>query len=177
MQLTEHFSLAELIESDTATRLGIDNTPSQEVIENLRQTAELGELIRAALNENQPREVSIVVTSCHRCEALEREITRKDYARWCERRSVKQDEVSWRAYFKTKAHPKGRSLDFKAPRFGTPYQIVKFISSHPEIMARIDQIIMEGAWVHVAWSDNPRHEVKTATFDAEGHPTYTKGLA
>lgn len=177
MQLTPHFSLSELTESDTATRLGIRNLPPLEIIDDLRKTAELAEDIRAALNEGHSREVFMVVNSGYRCEALEREVTRKDYAKWCERHSVMQDEASWRMYFKNKAHPKGRSLDFKAPRFGTPYQIVKFISSRPELMARIDQIIMEGTWVHVAWSDTPRHEVKTATFDAEGHPTYTKGLA
>lgn len=36
MQLTKHFTLEELIASLTATRKGIDNTPSPEVVENLR---------------------------------------------------------------------------------------------------------------------------------------------
>jgi len=35
MQLSGHFSLNELIKSQTATRKGIDNTPSPEHIENL----------------------------------------------------------------------------------------------------------------------------------------------
>ena len=35
MQLSEHFSLRELTRSDTAVRLGIDNTPKQEYIDNL----------------------------------------------------------------------------------------------------------------------------------------------
>lgn len=34
--LTEHFSLAELIESQTAARLGLDNTPSDDVLDHLR---------------------------------------------------------------------------------------------------------------------------------------------
>lgn len=37
MQLTEHFQLSEFTRSTTATRLGIDNTPSEQVIDNLRQ--------------------------------------------------------------------------------------------------------------------------------------------
>ena len=40
MQLTENFSLAELTRSSTADRLGIDNTPSDEQIRNLRAVCE-----------------------------------------------------------------------------------------------------------------------------------------
>jgi hypothetical protein len=176
MQLTEHFSLAELCASDTALRLGIDNAPPAELIDDLRETAELGELIRAALNEGQSREVFVVVTSGYRCEALERVLCAKDFARWCERRQVVADEAAWKLYFKNKSHPKGRSLDIKAPRFGTPRQIAEFLVTRHGIMEKLDQLIEEGDWLHCAWSDSPRGEVKTARFDANGHPTYTKGL-
>lgn len=37
MQLSEHFTLEELTLSDFAVRHGIDNTPTNEVIDNLRQ--------------------------------------------------------------------------------------------------------------------------------------------
>lgn len=36
MRLSKNFTLVEFTKSSTAVRLGIDNTPSQEVIENLR---------------------------------------------------------------------------------------------------------------------------------------------
>ena len=36
MQLTENFSLAELVKSETALRIGLDNTPGDAEIENLR---------------------------------------------------------------------------------------------------------------------------------------------
>lgn len=36
MKLTEHFTLEEMVYSDTAKRYGLDNTPSQEVIQRLR---------------------------------------------------------------------------------------------------------------------------------------------
>lgn len=176
MQLSEHFSLAELIESDTATRIGIDNTPPVDVVGNLLHTAELGELIRAALNENQPQEIFVTVTSGYRCEALERVLCQKDFERWCGRRQLVADDAAWRMYFKSKAHPKGCSIDFKAPRFGSPRKIAEFLVTRPEIMARLDQLIEEGDWLHASWSDNPRGEVKTARFDSNGHPTYTKGL-
>ena len=177
MQLTEHFSLEELFASDTATRLGIDNTPPESVIDNLLKTATLAEAIRAALTEEAMRTVFIVVTSGYRCEALERVLTKSDFAEWCRKRDIQTDDVAWRMYFRDKAHPKGNGLDFKAPHFGTPYQIVQFIASRQDIMAQIDKIIMEGDWVHVCWSDKPRHEVWTASFDKTGRPTHTKGLA
>jgi zinc D-Ala-D-Ala carboxypeptidase len=39
MQLSKNFTLAELIRSDYATRQGIDNTPSEAVIDNLKNLA------------------------------------------------------------------------------------------------------------------------------------------
>jgi uncharacterized protein YcbK (DUF882 family) len=36
MKLSEHFTLEEFIRSDYATRNGINNTPSEEIIENLK---------------------------------------------------------------------------------------------------------------------------------------------
>jgi len=176
MMLSEHFSLAEMVESDTALRMGIDNTPSHEVVEHLRRTAALGEMIRAALSNEARREVFIVALSGYRCEALEQAITAKDYAAWCERHDF-DAASSWSLYFGRKGHPKGKCLDFRARRFGSPAEIVTFIAGQPEIMAHIDQIIAEGTWVHVSWSDAPRHEVMTAAFDADGMPTYTMGVA
>jgi hypothetical protein len=39
-QLSKNFYLHEFIKSDTATRLGIDNTPPQDVIDNLKYLCE-----------------------------------------------------------------------------------------------------------------------------------------
>jgi zinc D-Ala-D-Ala carboxypeptidase len=179
MQLTEHFSLEELVASDTAVRMGIDNTPNDAVLANLRQTALLGEAIRAALNEEAfrraiRREVYIQTDSGYRCEALEKILCVNDFIAWCARHDLSPGS-SWPLYFAKKAHPEGRALDFKAPVFGTPREIVEFISTQPHIMAMIDQLIMEGDWVHAAWRDNPRHEVRTATFK-NGVPSYVNGL-
>ena len=46
MNLSPHFTLEELTFSQTAARLGIDNTPSAEVIENLKQLCTVLERIR-----------------------------------------------------------------------------------------------------------------------------------
>lgn len=40
MKLSDNLPLDEVIKSDTAMRLGIDNTPSEAIIENLKKTAQ-----------------------------------------------------------------------------------------------------------------------------------------
>lgn len=41
MRLTEHFDLSELTDSQTAARLGLDNTPTEEHVANLRLLCEM----------------------------------------------------------------------------------------------------------------------------------------
>jgi len=182
MQLTEHFTLEELTASDTAIRLGIDNSPSDAVIENLKRTAQMGETIREILGQTAGKEIIINVSSGFRCEALERILCQSDYSAWCARRILNQNTGSWNAYFSHKSHPKGCAIDFKAYRFGSPFQIVRELQKHADLMAGIDQIILEGVidnkegWVHASWSDHPRHQIMTAIFDNFGTPFYSDGL-
>jgi hypothetical protein len=181
MKLSAHFSLSEFVASDTAVRMGIDNTPDSVVVAELFKLAEVMELVRAELNLVVPG-TYITVTSGYRCEKLEHELTKKDYAAWCVRRKVKQTPETWDVYFDRKAHPKGHGCDFGAPKFGDPLAIVRLIANLPHIMERIDQIIVEGVtknsygWVHIGISDEPRHQVMTAEFK-DGTPTYTQGVA
>lgn len=65
MQLSEHFTLSEMTRSDTAERNHIDNTPSQEVIDNLRALCR-NVLEPARMAFGQP----IYITSGYRCPAL-----------------------------------------------------------------------------------------------------------
>lgn len=66
IQLTPHFSLAEMMFSDTAQRLGIPNYPDDKALENLLKTAILMEDIRELLG------VPIAVTSGYRSGYLNR---------------------------------------------------------------------------------------------------------
>lgn len=58
--LSKNFSLFELTRSDTAARLGIDNSPSEEIIERLTVLADALEFIRGKLCE------PLLVTSAYR---------------------------------------------------------------------------------------------------------------
>ena len=66
---TEHFNLAELCASDTATAKGIDNTPTVEATHNLCQLmTEVLEPAREKLGK------PIIVTSGYRCPALNKAV-------------------------------------------------------------------------------------------------------
>lgn len=69
IQLTEHFKLSEFVKSSTASARGIDNTPSKEVIGNLRNLCEqVLEPLRQFFN------VPIVIGSGYRCPALNKAV-------------------------------------------------------------------------------------------------------
>lgn len=58
MQLTEHFTLAEFIRSDTAVRMGNDNLPdTPAIMENLHRLAETMERVRKVCG-NRPVRIS-----------------------------------------------------------------------------------------------------------------------
>ena len=97
MMLSEHFSLAEAIHSQTACRNGIDNTPPGNIIETMKVTAEGMEKIRALLGK------SIIVSSWYRCPDL--------------------NKAAGGAV--TSQHLKGEAVDFICPEFGTPLDVCK----------------------------------------------------
>lgn len=163
--LTDHFSLDELTRSDTAERLGIDNTAPDRIITNLFVLAVGLEQVRALLH------FPVRVSSGYRCEELERVLCEKDYRAWCARHGNHVGPDSWAAYFKRKAHPKGYAADFTAAGFGDPLSIVKAIEAS-EI--KFDQCIQEGKWVHISFAPAMRREVLTATFSG-GTASYSKG--
>lgn len=165
-RLTDHFTLEELTHSETAVRLGIDNTPPREVLARLRALARGLERIRRVLR--QPMHVN----SGYRCEALERVLCGKDFAAWCARHG-KDPAGAWPEYFARKGHPKGYCADFISPRFGKPARIVRKLRDSG---IAFDQLIEEGTWVHVSFDPRLRGELLTARFAADGTPTYTSGV-
>src|SRR5687768_12909989 len=109
MQLSEHFTMAEFVESDTATRLGIDNSVPATLLVAAKDTCELLERIRARLSAIAGREIPIVVTSGYRCPALNAAVGSNN---------------------RTSDHPKAAAADFKAPAFGTPFEICQALVPH-----------------------------------------------
>ena len=158
MNLTEHFTLEELVVSELALRNSIDNSPGPDVIENLKMLASALEQVRTLLD--QP----IQIQSGYRCEALERILTDKAYKAWCAKRGKAANNGSWKEYFSTKAHPKGFSADFTVPAFGPAIEVCKRIRDSD---IRYDQLIYEfRSWCHLSVDLALRMEV--LTIDGEG---------
>ena len=98
-QLTPHFALEEFIESQTAVRYNIDNSPSQGVKNNLMTLAQGLERVREVLS------AALKISSGYRCTELNRKV----------------------GGAATSAHMDGFAADFTCPSFGTPEDIVQAI--------------------------------------------------
>lgn len=125
MKLSPHFTLEELMSSNKARSLGIDNTPPQELMPRLVLLADMLERIRSTLG------VPVIVSSGYRCPALNRAVGSSS----------------------TSDHPQGHAADFAAPAFGTPYQICLQLAPLVSVLS-IGQLIHESVggktWVHVS---------------------------
>lgn len=132
MQLSKHFTLAEFVESQTAARKGIDNTPPPEILSNLRMLATGLENVRVLL-----RSKPIRISSGYRCAALN---TAVGGARGSH-------------------HMQGLAADFTCPGFGPPQAICEAIARSG---VGFDQLILEfDAWVHLSVAPSQRRQVLT----------------
>jgi len=129
MKLSPHFSLEELTHSDTATRLGIDNTPTVEVIDNLTFLAGELEHVRNILAH------PMLISSGFRCYALNDHLGSK----------------------RTSSHTKGLAVDFICPSFGNPRSVCDAIImaniNYDQVILEYDR------WVHLSFKqENPRNQ-------------------
>lgn len=138
--MTPHFSLAEFTQSDTAARLGIDNTLPDELHDNALKTCEMLERIRFHLN------APVIISSGYRCDALNRAIGSKP----------------------TSDHTLALAADIKAPKAGNPAKIAKDLASVIDVLA-IGQLILEfGSWVHVSVARPDKAINRIITIDKTG---------
>ena len=100
MRLSPNFTLEELTVSEVAARHGLDNTPPQEIIENLKRLAEALQTLRSFFGNN-----AIIVTSGYRSPEVNQKVGGS----------------------KNSDHLKGLAADFIVPSFGTPDQVIRAI--------------------------------------------------
>lgn len=132
MNLSEHFTLEEFTHSDTAARLGINNTPDGAMLERLKHTAEQLEAVRTLLGH------PIQVTSAYRSVALNAAVPGSS---------------------NTSAHTLGYAVDLKCPAFGSPLDVCRAIAASG---IKFDQIIHEyGSWCHVSFDPKLRGQTLT----------------
>lgn len=147
-QLTIHFTLEELTQSQTAVRRGIDNNPSVAIVQSLTLVAQLLEQVRTLLGDRP-----MLISSGYRSPAVNAVVGGARDSR----------------------HLLGLAADFTCPTFGTPRDICLKIQGSTLVF---DQLIFEGTWVHIGLSpagEPPRKQVLTANFGT-GATTYTPSI-
>jgi len=156
MNLSPHFSLAEMTRSEAATRKGFDNTPNQEQTENLKALcANILEPIRAAVGK------PIRVNSGFRGEKANASIGGS----------------------KTSQHCKGEAADIEVDGFDNLAMAKKIIELKLPFDQMIVEGYdaksgdPNSGWIHVSHkrSGAQRGEVLTATF-IKGKASYSSGL-
>lgn len=154
------FKMHEVAKSSTAIRLGIDNTPSNEVLERAKQVA-----IHIIQPVRDHFGIPFSPNSWFRCEELEKAITKKGFRSWCMMRGYSEnDSAAWREYFSRKSHPKGEAVDFEIAGIDNVFLYNWCKENLPEY----DQLIAEfmkpdnasAGWVHGSFSqDNNRMQL------------------
>lgn len=146
-KVTPSFWLSEFLESDAATRMRLDNSPDVESLRNLRLLTIPGmQSVRDCLG--QP----VFISSGYRSPAVNKAVGGAPSSQ----------------------HTIGQAADFKCPNFGSPLTVARWLVAHPSV--KWDQLIMEGQWCHISFSEHPRGQVLTAHFEPGG-VSYTSGLS
>lgn len=147
MKISNNLSLAEVIKSNTAIKNGIDNSPTEEHLENLKTIAEkVFQPIREHFN------VPIGVSSAYRSIKLNNVIGGSSYSQHCF----------------------GEALDLDADIFGkvTNKQIFEFIKDNLEF----DQLIEEFnySWIHVSYKKEGNRKMILKAVKENGRTKYIK---
>jgi len=88
MEISKHISYKEATKSNTATRLGIDNTPGDYELTNMQTVAEkIFEPLRAFVGG------PIKINSFYRCEELNKAIGGSSRSQHCEGRAIYLDDT------------------------------------------------------------------------------------
>lgn len=103
MKISKYFTVEEFVASQTATRKGIDNTPTQEILDTIKKTAAKLDVVRELLGH------PVLISSGFRCPQLNKAI----------------------GGAKSSSHMTGYAVDFTCPGFGTPQQAFDAIRKSP----------------------------------------------
>jgi zinc D-Ala-D-Ala carboxypeptidase len=141
MMLSAHFSLSELVRSETATRNGIDNTPGDTEIENLVVTCrEILEPVREHYG------IPFAPNSGYRCLALNRAIGSSDSSQ----------------------HVTGNAVDFEIPGIDNK-EAALWVMENCDFDQLILEFYKEGrptsGWVHCSYDEEKEHRRSARIFD------------
>jgi hypothetical protein len=172
-RISEFFAWDEVLSSETADRLAIDNVPLDHMVDVLRATAARMDRLRRVLN------VPVLPSSWYRSPGLNCVIGgaarrqdldvllmhRHDVVRSAAGARIRSGKYGRHL----SQHVAGQAVDFRAPDYGTPSQVFDYLRPLMVDLG-IDQLIIEHPasrwpWVHVSFSDGPRHEALVIDHD------------
>ena len=152
MNLSANFSLKELTKSDTATRLGIDNTPNEETIDNLKM---LCEKVLQPVRDHFGK--SVTVNSGFR--------------------SSETNQATGGS--KTSDHVKGQAADIEIAGVANA-DLAQWIMDNLEytqlILEFYTQGIPDSGWVHVSYDPNNLKKQELTAVKVAGKTQYLNGL-
>jgi hypothetical protein len=152
MNLSANFSLKELTKSDTATRLGIDNTPNQETIDNLKM---LCEKVLQPVREHFGK--SVTVNSGYRSPESNAAVGGS----------------------KTSDHCKGQAADIEiagVPNAELAQWIMNNLDYTQLILEFYTQGIPDSGWVHVSYDPKNLKKQELTAVKVAGKTQYLQGL-
>jgi hypothetical protein len=152
MNLSANFSLKELTKSDTATRLGIDNTPNQETIDNLKM---LCEKVLQPVREHFGK--SVTVNSGYRSPESNAAVGGS----------------------KTSDHCKGQAADIEiagVPNAELAQWIMNNLDYTQLILEFYTQGIPDSGWVHVSFDPKNLKKQELTAVKVAGKTQYLQGL-
>ncbi|HXJ02091.1 MAG TPA: D-Ala-D-Ala carboxypeptidase family metallohydrolase [Micropepsaceae bacterium] len=138
-ELSEHFSLEEMIASQEGARRGIDNTPPANVLNHLTETCTKLEAVRELLGH------PITVSSGYRCPALNAAI----------------------GGAANSAHMFGYAVDFICPAFGVPLAVCSAIEKSGLQYDQL--IHEFGNWTHLSFDPQMRRQSLTIFKGSDGY--------
>lgn len=152
MRLSTHFTKEELTFSEAAVRLGLDNEPSEEALENMKWLCiDLLEPVR------QLFAAPLIISSCYRAPLVNAAIGGS----------------------KTSEHVEGRAADFRVKAF-TPFEVCERIQQNLVTLdLPVNQLILEfGRWTHISIAKEgsiPKRQLLTAK-RVDGKTIYVSGI-
>ena len=152
MNLSANFTLKELTKSDTATRLGLDNTPDDEALENLKT---LCENVLQPVREHYGK--SVTVNSAYRSPESNAAVGGS----------------------KTSDHCKGMAADIEIVGVANA-DLAQWIMDNLEYTQLILEFytpgIPDSGWVHVSYDPNNLKKQELTATKVAGKTTYLNGL-
>jgi hypothetical protein len=152
MNLSANFTLKELTKSDTATRLGLDNTPDDAALENLKT---LCEKVLQPVRDHFGK--SVTVNSGYRSPESNAAVGGS----------------------KTSDHCKGQAADIEIDGLPNP-ELAKWIMDNLDYTQLILEFYTQGqpnsGWVHVSYDPNNLKKQELTAVKVAGKTQYLQGL-